>query len=93
LTKNGKNLPGDCPLSSRGLSPFPLKQQPSSQATPTRDAFRYISGNLYSNTLQVVMAPMRAVTQVTDFRKLSSRADLNRRLKQFRKFVRGNKDK
>jgi MFS family permease len=63
------------------------------KATPTRDAFRYISGNLYSNTLEVVMAPMRAVTQVTDFRKLSSRADLNRRLKQFRKFVRGNKDK
>ncbi len=61
------------------------------KAAPTRDAFRYISGNLYSNTLEVVMAPMRAATQMTDFRKLTQRADLNRRLKQFRKFVRGQK--
>jgi MFS family permease len=63
------------------------------KATPTRDAFRYISGNLYSNTMEVVMAPMRAATQITDFRKLTQRADVNRRLTQFRKFVRGQQDK
>jgi MFS family permease len=54
-------------------------------ATPTRDAFRYITTGLYNNVVRAFYTPVRIGSELTSMNRIGSRVNIRKRFSQIKK--------